>query len=1346
MPKQTVMWTALPNGVVGDGANRRLRLSVFVSPRLEASAAEGDTLKLFDDFLNWPARIKDATFSVAFASGPTVAATVVKTAPLDSNMWKALFKSTTFVRPHQFDDLSQSLIISYPVSQTLNSLKQTYQQIGLESPGSLPPTNDGEGDLNSFLSDFAVPWGRDLQERTREQLRQEQQAPTHGDDGSTDIPPPGDDGDSSPPPIHLRASSSLAQAAGAAPSQQQLLSRVLLFHQVPVEPVPTVQPPPPPLPKTADDFKRYVDFHQALASLGAYPELMRRLGMVIDLEIPAASIPTAPPVEAVWVIPNWQPKNPTISSDVSPRTACVWDGTRFAAQPNNGLADRMLPLGDQDYDLVQVDVDGMALKAVNFGANMEQAGDELPDTAGLPALRTAGVSVVQDGRAVGLHQKFLGAKAHNDNLVASNDVLLHAEDLVRGYAVDIWESLSAQWRSLCQRVGTYEFVGTGIKKTIEDEGFVQLGMTKAAPDPSAPPPSNPDLYMHESLFRWEGWSLVAPRPGKALNRDGDPESALETDPTVSQPITPFKLVTAFAPAKRSLPRLRFGAHYRARARAVDLAGNRIALADAPDTAALPASPTAFTYLRFEPVGAPVVALRFPLSEAATPGESLERIVIRSRNITPNRDNDETDAASERTIAPPRSSELICEVHGMFDDSHGHVRTDSDTYKSIRDRDAAPFPPNQNPGDGKQVTPSKLVVPYLPDPLARGAAFRDLPGAPESTLGQIDEHGKLRFIPLPDLKVRDGSAALLDFGDSDDWPKAPALRLILREGDDAPEWKESDRSLRIDLPKAEVATVQLSSYVFKEDLKLLGVWQWLREYIEQRTQELANSPDALEELTQQVALLTQLAEEGGHWMLTPPRALTLVHAVQQPLGRPAFARLTATREPGATAAALLGELGIHLKSTIKIELPAVWQEPIDALDEPGPRVLDGAGHAEDVPVTPNEFNQMIFVNNRTLATYAPTTDSLLFDASGHPTHAFGDTKHRMVRYRAVATSRFREYFPPDAPGGFTRTSNEIVVDVPSSARPDIPQVQYVLPTYGWRRQTDTNLIASQRLGGGLRVYLDRPWFSSGEGELLGVVLFRDVIPDDRREDLKPYVTMWGIDPIRRSAWIAHQPATSSFGNAAEYGFDLSLPELPELPGVTKHVNVAGYAVEYDPDRKLWFSDIQIDAGRTYSPFIRLALARYQPHAVAGAELSRVVVADFMQVAPDRSVIVTYDPYNQGQLSVLVSGHSYTATADAAGNPQNGGSVAEVSVQRRRVDLADDLGWEAAPAELVTVTADQTQTSENILWRGHVTLPQDRAPRQFRLVIKEFEQLLTDGTDLAGPIPATRLVYADTIDLD
>ena len=71
---------------------------------------------------------------------------------------------------------------------------------------------------------------------------------------------------------------------------------------------------------------------------------------------------------------------------------------------------------------------------------------------------------------------------------------------------------------------------------------------------------------------------------------------------------------------------------------------------------------------------------------------------------------------------------------------------------------------------------------------------------------------------------------------------------------------------------------------------------------------------------------------------------------------------------------------------------------------------------------------------------------------------------------------------------------MIVEVPASARPVAPEIAYVIPTFGWQRQTQTNLKRSVRFGGGLRVYLERPWCSSGEGELLGVTLYEGLSSD------------------------------------------------------------------------------------------------------------------------------------------------------------------------------------------------------------------------------------------------------------
>src|SRR5215212_6834465 len=137
MPEQTILWTAVPNGVSGEGAGRRVRLSVFVSPRLRLADGEGDTLSLLPDFLNWPQTVQDYSFAAQFEGGPTVPATTATPSVLRPDLWTHLFKPDTFVRSHTYDDYSKHLLISYPVRPLVNGLRRLYQGISLESPHRL---------------------------------------------------------------------------------------------------------------------------------------------------------------------------------------------------------------------------------------------------------------------------------------------------------------------------------------------------------------------------------------------------------------------------------------------------------------------------------------------------------------------------------------------------------------------------------------------------------------------------------------------------------------------------------------------------------------------------------------------------------------------------------------------------------------------------------------------------------------------------------------------------------------------------------------------------------------------------------------------------------------------------------------------------------------------------------------------------------------------------------------------------------------------------------------------------------------------------------------------------------
>jgi len=195
-----------------------------------------------------------------------------------------------------------------------------------------------------------------------------------------------------------------------------------------------------------------------------------------------------------------------------------------------------------------------------------------------------------------------------------------------------------------------------------------------------------------------------------------------------------------------------------------------------------------------------------------------------------------------------------------------------------------------------------------------------------------------------------------------------------------------------------------------------------------------------------------------------------------------------------------------------------------------------------------------------------------------------------------------------------------------------------------------------------------------------------------------------------------------------------------------VGVAGHRVQYDERRDLWFCDLRVNLGAAYHPWIRLALVRYQPGSIPGVELSRVVLADFAALPMQRSLLVTYDAYQPDRLSVTVSGIGYEAVADQVGTATPSGSLVDVALERRVHAIDDaDLGW--TPTTDIAPVADTDFRQDDLLWHGHIELPNGRQPGDYRLVIREYETLLADPTPATPgvPTPTQRLVFADTFDV-
>jgi hypothetical protein len=1355
---QSLLFVTLPNGIAAGG---QLRVSVYLSPRLGGAPLLAD----FPDLLDWPDLLQRHGLRFEFACGGATTTVAAPRAQLRPDIWREVFKPRSRVDAYPKPDFSQRLIVSYPVRRAHAFLQWAYQFAGTQLGG-----REEERLFDVLLPDLMFRQGkRSTLDRTLQELRVRMWREQH--------PAPGPQAQPAP-----QAAAALTKPAGV----RDMAERFSLYHRLPPA------PHRPDLPHTPAEFEKTLDVHKALAAITSYPALMRSFGLVFDLELPVNFCPDSPApdyrtLSVSKVTPGWAwhvapeftlPETSYVrgTGEFSAAPATAPAGVRGGNYLPSDVVNGYLALAPGLFQLIGVDVDGAMLQAMALADNFANIEDKSAIEEVLPALRSGGITLIANERAQELLRAIVDNAALQDAEAAHGPLPrpLNARDLTRGWRLDIWSSLTGRWHSLHRRNGVYRFGPDGgvVLSSSDEEGFTQLAVTQPAEDPTRKtdeiaaangvPQPGTDLYVHERVARWNGWSLSAPRPGRPINRSPDPAHATDPDPTTDEPITPFKMQSSFTARPRSLPRLRFGARYRLRARAVDLAGNSPTLGHpvparlaAPRGAPLP-------YFRFEPVPHPVVLLRTEPGR----GGSLLQMVIRSFNAAPDLDTVPTAESDERHIAPPKAPVLMAEHHGMFDDPHGRVRGDQATWDMIVARDKGAFP---TLGTTPIEPGPTAIVPYFPDPIARGAVFVDLPNAPDNTTGEV-QAGGLRYTTLPDVESRPGSVTRIGFGAG--WPDRQSFRIALVEGHAEPSWSGAARQLVVSLPKSVTIQVPLSCTLDPTDLELMGIWDWLRAWFDAVETAAMQQTEAGEGVVFEAdsrALLTRLVLDGDHPMITPAITLTLTHAVQQPIGFPTwsllpvthnppvdaarlgnnFAPVTAWRSHGSHHAVLLGGLEVHGQSSVRFDIEARWTEVTDDPAQPAPQRTLAGGHVDTIELRTLDPGPVAAdgAATRYVAVYIPGVDALWFAAPfdtlpgvptplqvAAPVHQLGDTKHRRVRYRAIAASRYQEYF--DAGLGFTRASTFVLVDVPSSARPMAPDVLYVVPIFGWERQESTNVKTEIRRGNGLRVYLDRPWYSSGDSELLGVVLWAQAQTapnDDAREAAKPYITQWGLDPLWSTSPLPPIPATFDFPLATVSATNLTLEENPII------VDVAGHAVGFDAERRLWYCDITLAVGATYMPFVRLALARFQPHSIAGTELSRVVLADFAQLTPDRSAALTMDPADPQTARLFVGGI-------APEGPTR--SFITVTIEQRRAGVGGDLGWEPAPMSVARVTEDMPAPSDpdSVLWRGTIRLTKAAAAGHLRVVVREFELLLADP--LAGAVSDTpnyaeRLVYASII---
>lgn len=1468
MATQSLLWTVLPNGYGNKG--KSLRVSVLASPRLDPKKlpldpdAPDQQLAAFPDFVDWPHTIAQAKFVIHFGVQSVTIPGSKVTGPNrvdmtfgvpDSKTWRALLPDSTFVRGHAFRDLSAHSVLSFDAANIDGLVSDLYSSLASSAGEQLPTAETILGDTAwknlvsavAYNDELYTEWEptntsdkRDFRARLRDSRRQFldfKNGFKNLKDLKRDL--------ALFQLFHTPAAKTTMEKYGpnADAGKEEARWRGYERSQLP----------------TPNDFQKQIDFHEIVTAMNQYPTLLRRLGLVVDLFIDSTAFNLASNAKlfAEVYLPAGSP-NVTRKPDVAPRTRTLLDKTHFQAKTRPALGvgnyvveNGLLNLPSNVFSLMQSDVDGAGIKVMNFARTLLRLRNA-PETQidpvtkhkrelGAPALRNAGLMLMHRNRATMLKNSFDRQKEFNK---VAEDIQqgiksptlapdTYAEDLLRGFRIDIWNDKTGEWKSLCQRDARYNLNDGEVEFHVNsEEGTVRLAAT-TSPDPDANPDTKDIVWLHETLVSWTGWSLCAPAPGKTIrhHREDDPahpekDHVDEVRDGEAEVPPGLRLKTAFTAVKHSLPRLRYGRKYWIRARVVDLAGNSLEPASGDFGPEHPKN-NAQSYLRYEPISPPAIALLRPaLGSTETPaeGESMERIAVRSFNDKPEDNHVPTSQIAHRGAVPARTTQREAEQHGMLD--HGGS-VDPSFFAMLAAKDnslALEEIPMSGPLDATPVLTKFAVLeegqplPYLPDALAEVIAAR------------IFDHPAFLTIPIEIPLYKPGSG----------WPTAAPFKIELFEGlsdADMPWFNEATRTLLVPLPKAERVTLRLSVKPTSEQvLNLLGVWNWL-------THSPAWSSMPLSERNS----LKALAINGQHWMLTPWRNIELVHAVQRPLIEPDIEKHGVFRAFGRTQAELSFQVDCSIKSTSHLDLLAHWNEPAEDLSEKTGKNRERPDHAFAIKITDDKSYGGIHEYERV----KNTPDLIAIGARSKKRHEFNDTRYRRIEYWFDATTKFREFMPPSVliddntkkptDKNIKVTGDKVRTWIPSSAPPPAPEVLYVVPTFGWVRSFDQPDKTSWRRGGGLRVYLDRPWNVSGYGEMLAVVLpsaaftsapNTDPMKDPANQPLKNFVTQWGNDPIWLSPFVSGvAPKRSNFPLARTAadpsgnwlpGFappeeadqppgpfkttDLRHPE--SLPNATaqSRVEIAPHDVFYDEERQLWYCDIEVNWGTAYYPFIRLALARYQPVSVSypptDAYLSHIVLADFMPLVPDRwlNVTQTREPRTK---HVRVFGFTFTDSSshqEAKNSPAKtpalaaanvaSSSVIEIWAERFDPAWGEDFGWRREPdafvqrgvrlleSDDVPVVGNKVTRAKQLaraqlllqerefsalideklidkvfitptLWDGSVTLPEAPGGKtRYRLVIGEYEEYLVDDDAPYDTHPTRkdrRLVFVEYVEL-
>jgi hypothetical protein len=221
------------------------------------------------------------------------------------------------------------------------------------------------------------------------------------------------------------------------------------------------------------------------------------------------------------------------------------------------------------------------------------------------------------------------------------------------------------------------------------------------------------------------------------------------------------------------------------------------------------------------------------------------------------------------------------------------------------------------------------------------------------------------------------------------------------------------------------------------------------------------------------------------------------------------------------------------------------------------------------------------------------------------------------------------------------------------------------------------------------------------------------------------------------------------------------QYPDKSGAL--AKVVAYPVHFDVEKQLWFCDLAINPQSMYFPFVKLFLARYQPHSVRESDsdvcLSPVVVAKMTQLVPERQTTLRFRKDDQNsKFTLTVEGTIYNP-----GNARYGNynflniSFLDSQIAQPIYGIIDDgenekrlenegVSIRITRKELISANKYRVER-EFRLHRSYKTAP-------FQVIIEEYERGPNRIPDLPGQYSdrleqseqTDRLIYADVIKIN